>query len=172
MAHFPFFTDITGKTVFLVGNDPKKGEILRSFGANVRQLEKLTEADLEKDPALVVLAEGDRREAAELCRSRNIPVNAVDDPENCSFFFPSLIRRGDITIAISSGGKAPAASKALRQRLEQSLPEDLEPILSWLGELTIRLRRQIPDYGTRAALLSQITHKAFDLGRPLTEEEW
>ena len=172
MAHFPLFMDLTGKTVFLVGNDPKKEEILRSFGAEVRIIPELTEKNLEENPALVVLAEGDRREMATLCRSRNIPVNAVDDPENCSFFFPSILRRGDTTIAISSGGRAPAASRALRQRLEQTLPENLEQILSWLGELTLRLRKEIPDYDTRAALLSRLTHKAFDLGRPLTDEEW
>jgi len=172
MAHFPLFMDITGRTVFLVGKDPKKEEILRSFGADVRILEHLSEKDLDEAPALVVLAEGDRREMAALFRCRNIPVNAVDDPENCSFFFPSILRRGDTTMAISSGGKAPAASRALRERLEQTLPEDLEQILDWLGKLTADLRREIPDYDTRAQLLSRIAHKAFDLGRPLTEDEW
>lgn len=172
MAHFPLYMDLNGKLVFLVGGDPKKEEILRSFGADVRLLDRLTEENLAENPVLVVLARGDRKEMAELCRRRNIPVNAVDDPENCTFFFPSILRKGDTTIAISSGGKAPAASRALRERLEQSLPEHLEQILDWLGDVTAQLRKEIPDYDTRAALLSKLTHKAFRLGRPLTDSEW
>ena len=171
MAHFPLFMDINGKLVYLVGNDLKKLKILQSFGAVVVQLSDLTAEDLEKNPALVVLAQDGPRTAAQLCLQRNIPINAVDDTENCSFFFPSILRRGDTTIAISSGGKAPAASRALRERLEAQLPNQLEQILTWLGELTRQLREEIPDYDTRAALLSRITHMAFEKNRPLTQEE-
>ena len=171
MAHFPMYIDLNGARVILVGSDPKKADILRSFGAQVQELDHLTPEDLENNPALVVLAVGDRAEMAQLCRSRNIPVNAVDDPENCSFFFPSILRRGDTTVAISSGGKVPAASRALRERLEQALPTGLEEILPWLAKLTERLRLEIKDYDTRARLLSRITHAAFEKNRPLAEAE-
>ena len=171
MSYFPLMIDLTGELVFLVGNDPRKAEILRSFGAEVRVLEKLTAEELAEDPRLVVLAGGDRREAAGLCRDRGIPVNCVDDPENCSFFFPALIRRGDAVIAVSSGGQAPAAARALKNRVEQALPENLEQILPWLSDLTGQLRSRIPDHKTRSALLDRITQKAFCLGRPLTREE-
>ena len=171
MAHFPLFIDLNDALVYLVGEDPRKAAVLRSFGAQVRVLEELTEEALLASPRLVVLASGDRSRAAALCRGRNIPVNSVDDPENCTFFFPAVLRRDDTTIAISSGGKAPAAAKALKKIVEQALPEGLEQVLPWLGELTLRLREQVPGYDARAELLERITQKAFALGRPLTEEE-
>lgn len=171
MAHFPLFIDLNGALVFLVGEDDRKEELLRSFGGRVRRLSCLTEEELAENPRLVVLAGGDRAGAATLCRSRGIPVNSVDDPQNCTFFFPSVIRRADAVIAVSSGGKAPAAAKALSAAIEQALPDDLEQLLPWLGELTARLRARIPDYRTRALLLDRITAKAFALGRPLSPEE-
>ena len=171
MAHFPCFVDLRGQLVFLVGEDAAKLRWLLEFGAQVEQLKELTAEDLNRNPKLVVLAGGDRREMAALCRERNIPVNSVDDPENCSWFFPSIIRRGDLTVAISSGGGAPAASKALRRRLEDALPENLEAILPWLREQTMALRLSVSDYDTRAKLLGAITEAAFQKGRPLTEPE-
>jgi len=171
MAHFPVFLDLNGALVFLVGEDPRKEEILRSFGAQVRLLPELTEENLKESPKLVVLTGGDRKKMAAMCRRQNIPVNSVDDPENSTFFFPSVIQRGDTTIAISSGGKAPAAAKALRIRIEQALPENLEQLLPWLAELTVQLRIQIPDYAARSELLERITQAAFSKNRPLTPEE-
>lgn len=171
MAHFPLYIDLKGATVILVGNDPRKEEILRSFGAEVRVIPELREEDLLENPRLVVLAGGDRKKAAALCRSKNIPVNSVDDPENCTFFFPAIISRGDTTISISSGGTAPAAAKALRVYIEQALPDQLEAILPWLSELSLRLRYEIPDYAARAAALEQITREAFSKNRPLSQEE-
>ena len=171
MAHFPVFLDLNGALVYVVGSDLRKEEILRSFGAEVQALETLTDGDLDNDPQLVVLASGDRDQLSGLCRSRKIPVNSVDDPKNCTFFFPSLFRRGDATVAVSSGGAAPAAARELKRRIETAMPENLEEILPWLAELTGKLRRSIPDYDTRAKLLEQITREAFEKGRPLTREE-
>ena len=171
MAYFPCFMDITGQLVFLVGEDSAKLRWLTEFGARVEQRQALNEEDLNRNPKLVVLASGDRQAMAKACMARNIPVNSVDDPENCSWFFPSIIHRGELTVAISSGGGAPAASKALRKRLEDALPENLDAVLPWLREQTMSLRNSVPDYDTRAGLLGRITESAFAKGRPLTEAE-
>ena len=174
MPHFPLFTDLKNQRVLIVGSGHhamQKARLLEPFGPRLEFLPVLTEADLVPTPALVILAEGERTEMARLCRARHIPVNSVDDPENCTFYFPSLIRRGDVCIGISSGGAAPAASAALRRRVEQTLPEDLEGILPWLGQLTVRLRGAVRDYDARAAMLARICDAAFAANRPLTDEE-
>ena len=174
MAYFPIFTDLTGKPVLIVGDSPhaqQKAALLAPFRPRIRFLEQLGPSDLEPVPALVILAGGDRAEAAALCRQRNIPVNSVDDPENCSFYFPSLILRGDCTLGISTAGTAPAASRALRQEIEAALPGNLEQILPWLGALTARLRESVPDYDRRARILAAVSREAFRKNRPLREAE-
>src|SRR5205807_623527 len=55
-------------------------------------------------------------------RRLRIPVLAVDDVPNCDFIAPALVRRGDVTIAISTGGRSPAMARRTRQRLEHELP--------------------------------------------------
>jgi siroheme synthase-like protein len=71
--------------------------------------------------------------------ARNIPVNAVDDPPNCDFYFSSVVRRGDLQIAISTAGESPAFAQRLRQEIDAALPDDIG---EWLRELG-QLRREI-----------------------------
>ncbi|MGC9197713.1 MAG: precorrin-2 dehydrogenase/sirohydrochlorin ferrochelatase family protein [Acidobacteriaceae bacterium] len=65
--------------------------------------------------------------------------NAVDDPPFCDFYFPSVVRRGDLQIAISTGGESPALAQRLRREIQEALPLDIG---AWLKELGL-LRREI-----------------------------
>lgn len=69
----------------------------------------------------------------------DILCNAVDDPPFCDFYFPSVVRRGDLQIAISTAGESPAFAQRLRKELNAQLPLDLG---EWLMELG-RLRREV-----------------------------
>lgn len=174
MPHFPLFIDLKGKRVLIAGNTSvarRKAEILAPFQPDIQFLSALTADALSPAPALVILTGPGRAAEARLCMARNIPVNCVDDPENCTFFFPALLCRGDCTVGISSGAAAPAASKALRRRIDNALPEDLESILPWLADLTRLLRKQIPDYAQRARVLAAVSDAAFQKNRPLTGDE-
>jgi len=71
--------------------------------------------------------------------SKSILCNAVDDPPYCDFFFPSIVRRGDLQIAISTAGESPALAQRLRKELNAALPADLG---AWLAELG-NLRREV-----------------------------
>lgn len=66
---------------------------------------------------------------------KNILVNVVDDPDHCNFISPAVVRRDDMTISISSGGKAPALSRRLRQQLEIEFGLEYGTYLSILSEL-------------------------------------
>lgn len=174
MVQFPMFVDLRGKRVLLVGSPEqtrRRARALESFGPRLEYLLVLTRQALEPRPTLVILTDGNRREAAALCRERHIPVNSVDDPENSDFHFPGLVCRGDLVIGISTGGTAPAAAAALRRRVEAALPDNTEKIFSWLGQLTARLRQRVPDYGCRARLLTAIADEALEKNRPLTGDE-
>jgi precorrin-2 dehydrogenase/sirohydrochlorin ferrochelatase len=71
--------------------------------------------------------------------AHDILCNAVDDPPFCDFYFPSVVRRGDLQIAISTAGQSPALAQRLRKELNAALPLDLG---AWLAELG-NLRREV-----------------------------
>jgi siroheme synthase-like protein len=66
--------------------------------------------------------------------------NAVDDIENCHFYYGSIVQRGDLQIAISTNGKSPALAQRLRQELEQQFGPEYEVWLEWLGAARELLR--------------------------------
>lgn len=70
----------------------------------------------------------------------NIFINAVDDPENCSFIVPSVIRRGDLVVAVSTSGNSPAMAARLRRELEKNIPSSIEATLAKLKEIRSLLR--------------------------------
>jgi siroheme synthase-like protein len=66
--------------------------------------------------------------------------NAVDDIENCHFYYGSIVQRGELQIAISTNGKSPALAQRLRQELEQQFGTEYEVWLEWLGAARELLR--------------------------------
>ncbi len=72
-------------------------------------------------------------------QAADILVNAVDDPPFCDFYFPSVVRRGDLQIAISTAGQSPALAQRLRKEINRILPLDAG---DWLNELG-NLRREV-----------------------------
>jgi siroheme synthase-like protein len=92
---------------------------------------------------LVVAASEDRglnaRVAGE-ARERGALVNAVDDPPNCDFIYPSVVRRGDLIISISTSGRSPAMAKFMRRHLEQVIGPEFEALLELLAGVREELR--------------------------------
>jgi len=91
---------------------------------------------------LAVGATGDRtinerisREAAE----GQIPVNVVDDPAHSSFIVPSIVKKKDLLVAISTSGKSPALARVLRQKLEKEIGPEYEGFLKLLGRVREKL---------------------------------
>ena len=84
--------------------------------------------------------------AAEGKRQR-IWVNAADDPANCDFILPAVVRRGAITLAASTGGTSPALARRLREELEAYLTEEMPALADLLGEVRAELktRDKLPD---------------------------
>src|SRR5580692_4088722 len=66
-------------------------------------------------------------------RSRGVLCNAVDEPERCDFYFPAVVRRGELQIAISTGGLSPALAQRLRKQLEEQFGPEWEEWLAKLG---------------------------------------
>lgn len=179
MPLFPMFVDLKDRTVLLIGEGhhaEDKAAKLAPFGAVIRRvsLADFRESDLSPAPAMVVLTQTghpDNAGIADLCAQLRIPVNAVDDPRLCTVRFPALVTRGELSVGIATNGLSPVTASLIKESLSESLPEDLESILTWSGTLTSRLRKEIPDYAARTRILRRAMTMAFAQNRPLTESE-
>jgi precorrin-2 dehydrogenase/sirohydrochlorin ferrochelatase len=88
-------------------------------------------------------------------RRRGVWVNAADDPAHCDFILPSVLRRGALAVAVSTGGASPAAARAVREELERHLGEDYGALVEIAGEVRRALRvkrRNAPASAWSAAL--------------------
>ncbi len=99
-------------------------------------------ADLT-DIFLAVAATDDRdvnaRVAAD-ARGRGVLVNAVDDPANCDFITPAVVRRGEIQVAVTTGGTSPALARHVRELIEDLLPPEYEALADLLAQVRVELR--------------------------------
>jgi precorrin-2 dehydrogenase/sirohydrochlorin ferrochelatase len=87
---------------------------------------------------LVIAATGDpavNEEVFRAARERGVLCNAVDEPERCDFFYPAVVRRGDLQIAISTAGKSPALAQRIRCELEEQFDAGYVAWLEWLGSV-------------------------------------
>ncbi len=70
-----------------------------------------------------------------------IPVNIVDDPQKCTFILPSILERGDLTFAVSTGGNSPALARYLREELEARYGVEYASLLDILGQLRGKMEK-------------------------------
>lgn len=75
---------------------------------------------------------------SEYCMAEHIPVNVADDREKCSFFFPALVREGDLTIGISTDGKSPVAASWVKEEIARILPEKIGDVIDLMGQIRPR----------------------------------
>jgi siroheme synthase-like protein len=75
-------------------------------------------------------------------RQRRIWVNCADDPGHCDFILPAVIRRGELAVAVSTGGESPAAARAIREDLEHYLTDDFVQLVQTASEVRRDLRQR------------------------------
>ena len=88
-------------------------------------------------------------------RSMGIPVNAVDDPEHCTFFVPAVLRRGMLTLAISTAGAAPYLARRIREHLERRLYPGLEEDLEQVSRVRAQIAATAGDSEQKRILIDQ-----------------
>lgn len=88
----------------------------------------------------------------EEARRENVLINAMDDVPHCTFVAGSVVKRGRLTLAISTGGAAPALSVRLRERFEREFGPEFEVFLDWMARLREPMMRYRPEFESRRAL--------------------
>lgn len=122
--------------------------VLQTSGYHSRQLDG-------KD--LVIVATNDKavnRQVQQDCKARKILVNVADTPDLCDFYLSSVVRKGDLKIAVSTNGKSPTFAKRFREVLEEILPDSLQETLDNLTSIRNKLKG---DFQEKLERLNEIT---------------
>ncbi len=117
-----------------------------------------------KDKFIVICATdelGINRAAAAECRSRGILVNTASEPENCTFFLPALLKKGLLTVAVSTAGSSPALARRVRNELGALLEPEYEAYTLYLQKIRPRVLARIKDSRRRKALLKYLAGAEF-----------
>ncbi|HTU35454.1 MAG TPA: bifunctional precorrin-2 dehydrogenase/sirohydrochlorin ferrochelatase [Candidatus Acidoferrum sp.] len=181
---FPMFIKLAGRTCVVIGAGavaeskiasllesgaqvtvvaPKANEEIKRLAASRRirwVSRKFAPADLNR-VFLVVAATSDsevNRAVFNQAAERGVLCNSVDDPPNCDFYFPAVVRRGPLQIAISTSGESPALAQRIRRELEDNLNASLGDWVEDIGGRRREIIAALPPSDDRKRLLHRLAH--------------
>ena len=185
MNRFPLCINLEDKRFLIVGYGriaKRKLKAISEFTSNIKIITKdPTEEELgkgieivnkcfdEKDLEgvdFVITATGNREQDEAVvasCKAKGIPVNAADDREECDFFLPGIIKRGDLVVSVSTSGKSPAYSRYLREQIEDVIPDNIEKVLDILGELRKSLPSKLDSQVERSQIYNYVMSKLLSM---------
>lgn len=193
MAWFPFFMDVSQGDGLVVGGgavalrkiekllpyQPRLTVCAPSFLPEIERvpglalLRRAFEPSMLEDKLFVIAATDDNAlnsEIAALCRTKRVPVNAVDDRAACTFLFPALVKRGPLSVGISTGGASPSGAVYWKKRVDALIPEDAGDLLDYLDGLRETVKEAVPDARDRAAAFAALFDLCVKGGRPLSAD--
>jgi precorrin-2 dehydrogenase/sirohydrochlorin ferrochelatase len=189
MTLFPMFMKLEGRSCLVVGagaiGEPKIESLLTS-GASVRVIAPQVSPAVAEwartgaivwearefkatdfDGVFLVIAATSSREVNGAifheAQQRNILCNVVDDPEYCDFYYPAVVRRGDLQLAISTNGHSPALAQRIRRELETQFGPEYSEWLEELGKIRQQLFASGMNPDERRRLLHELaSREAFE----------
>lgn len=148
-----------GARVRVISPSPSAGiRELAQAGTIVLEARPYQSGDLEGSD-LVMSATDDsavNHAVWEEASQKGIWVNVADDPAHCDFIMPSILRRGDLSIAVSTSGRSPALAVRLRQRLGRLIGPEYARLVEMLDEARETVRERVPDPAVRKRLLYRL----------------
>ena len=167
MALYPIFVEMKGRPVIVIGGGNVGAEKVRGLLAAEADITLVSpelidelrehadagrikhiarayeESDLDGGYEFIMVATDDgaiNAEVAAAGKKRGLWVNAADDPKNCDFILPAVVRKGKITIGASTSGTSPALARRLREELDAYLTEDMPALADLLAEVRQEMR--------------------------------
>lgn len=180
MAYFPFFIELKNKKCCVVGGgmvayrkiaallefdaditviSPVLCEDIRKLGDRLHIIPRACEEKDIEDAFLVIAATDDGKVnagIAKACRDRKILVNTVDEIENCSFLFPAYVKRGDISIGVTTSGKSPAMAGVIKKAILEALPGYYEALVDALGKYRDYVKERVSSSVERSAIFKEL----------------
>jgi len=181
-AYYPIFADLRARACVVVGGGPvaqRKVTTLLRFGARVKVVSprvtvrlaqygragriqhvarRFRPGDL-KGAWLAIAATAQTpvndAVAREAAKAR-VFVNVVDQPSLCSFIAPAIAKRGELVIAVSTGGASPTVAKRLRQRVQRIIGPEYASLVRLMGSLRGVAKRRLPRYADRKAYFDRL----------------
>jgi precorrin-2 dehydrogenase len=173
MEYYPIFLSLVGRRCLVVGGgqvaERKAGGLLRAGAAVTVVSPRLTERlhRLAEEKTLSHVAReyraGDlagyqlafavtddpqtNKRVYDEAQESGIWINTADDPAHCDFILPSVLRRGELQVAVATGGASPALARAIREELERYFTEDY----AILSEIVAEVRRELRERGVAAS---------------------
>lgn len=155
---YPILLEVAGRRAVVIGAlalADRKDVTLREAGADVEVFANVAWKPADLDGAFVCVASSEdpaeRDAIARAARERGVLVNVMDDVPNCDFAAPAVVRRGDLVVAIGTGGRSPAVAAALRRELSERFGEEWAEVLAIAGEVREETRPLLSDLRTRAS---------------------
>ena len=192
MGCFPFFREISGKNVLIVGGGAvalRRARTLAGFGARLRAVapefvQEFDELEIERaqrpfeeadlDGAVMVIAATSdstvNARIARLCLARKTEVNAADAPELSTFQFPGVVQRGRLTVAVNTGGACPVTAAFVRRQLDRVLPENFDEILGCMERARTLAKSILPQQRERGRALETVFERCLQT-KPLPDAE-
>jgi len=189
MKYFPFFIELNNKSILLVGGGevaerkldlllksnakvtivaPELTDYLEGFlkNKNVTYIKETYNSDiLEKGNYIFIIAatndEVINKKIANDAKKYNILVNVVDKPEICDFIFPSILERGPITVAVSTGGSSPVLARMLRTKLETMVPGGYGKLAKIISENRVAIRKKLKNSKLNRIFWEQMLNSKF-----------
>jgi siroheme synthase-like protein len=134
-----------GASVEVISPDPSSELNKLAEGGGLKLLRRGYQAGDLEGVLIAVAATDDKdinRRVVKEAKEKAVLVNIADDLENSDFILPSYLRRGDMTIAVSSGGVSPALARKIRSRLEEDFGGDYASLVRLVGEVRAELKRR------------------------------
>lgn len=190
-SHLPLFVDLHARPCLVVGGGEvaaRKVDALLTVGARVRVVAPALGAALQAQVAadavehlargfepddvdgmlLIVCATDDRtvnRQVAQAAEAAGRLVNVVDDTELSAALFPSIVRRGALTVAVSTGGAAPVLARLVRSRIDALLSHSLGDLTALAARWRGRVQSRLATLGARRRLWERV----LDTGSPVLD---
>ena len=181
MSYYPILVDLKGKRVIVVGGGTvaqRKVETLLGYDAVVYLMSQEFTPTLQRyveegkikflgkefredvlDGVFLVIAATDNpavnRKVSESAKEKGLLVNAVDQPSDCNFIVPAVVKRGDLLVAVSTSGKSPALARKIRKDLDTQFGNEYEEFLCLMG----RVRKEILSRGLSQEEKSRIFYE-------------
>lgn len=131
-------------------------EFIKSYSKVILHKREFLNSDLNEVDFLIV-AINDKEKSIAIkaeAKQRHILTNVADTPDHCDFYLASIVRKGDLKIAVSTNGKSPTIAKRVREVFEESFPDEMQEVLENLYKIRTQLNG---DFSSKVSELNKIT---------------